>query len=105
MNDAEYDRLHDALDALFPGKVRGCRDGKREVYEVPAFRKEGRIARKEAMKIVRDHLQDRLHGICRDCESGDPSLYDEPRIVAEGARRNLPDRSALPPLPRQAAST
>ena len=75
MADAEYDRLHDAFDALFPGKVRGCRNGKRETMQVPAFRKEGRIARKDAMKILRDHLQDLLHGSCRDCETGDPEFY------------------------------
>ena len=27
------------------------------------------------MKIVRDHLQNRLHGICRDCESESTEFY------------------------------
>jgi hypothetical protein len=85
MNDAEYDRLHDAFDALFPGKVRVCRNGKREVYEVPAFRKEGRITEKQAMRIVRHHLQDRLHGICRDCESGNAEFYMASRELWERA--------------------
>jgi hypothetical protein len=69
VNDAEYDRLHDAFDALFPGKVHGWRDGKKGVIQVPAFREEGHIAEKQAMQILRDHLQDLLHGSCRDCET------------------------------------
>jgi hypothetical protein len=62
VRDAEYDRLHDAYDALFGGKVhvRG-----RKAIKIP-FRKEGAIARKEALEIVRSDLFRRLHGICRD---------------------------------------
>jgi hypothetical protein len=75
VNDAEYDRLHDAFDALFPGKVRGWRDGKKGVIQVPAFREEGHIAEKQAMQILRDHLQDLLHGSCRDCETENPEFY------------------------------
>jgi hypothetical protein len=104
MNDPEYDRLHDAFDAFFPGKVRGCRNGKRETIVVPDFRKEGRIARKDAMKILRDHLARPAARQLPRLRDREPRiLYDEPRAVGEGARRNLPDRGALPPLPGEAA--
>jgi hypothetical protein len=73
LKDSEYDQLQDVLDALFPAHVRS--DGMRKAMEIPAFRKEGRITRRAALEIVRNHLNLRLHGICRDCETESPEFY------------------------------